>query len=148
MNLSHLQQALGYGRSSHSNVPKGGNHLLQVVATVKSETKFSEVTCKMLFANRMKSTTQGGFYITNDRIYPLELYHFYTLRASAGYYWDMLMTAFLKSTETFKAIGDHIPAWSQMLSAPSIDTFLRKCFYLAKIEWQEGDLCDLWQLRQ
>ena len=86
----------------------------------------------MFFADCMKSTTQGVFYITNDGVYPFKLRHFNTFRTTSGYEGNMIMAALLKSSEAFKAIGHHVSLRSQMLLCPSFDRFLGKCTHLAE----------------
>jgi hypothetical protein len=86
----------------------------------------------MLFTDRMKSTVEGLFYISNNSGYPLNFRYFDALRTTTGGYGNILMAAFLKSIEAFKAIGYHISIGSLMLLSPAFDRFLEKCTHLAE----------------
>jgi hypothetical protein len=91
----------------------------------------------MFFTYRMKSTPQGVFNITNNRVYPFEFRQFNAFGATTGDYGNMLMAALFKSGEAFKTIGHHISLWSQMLLSPVFDRFLGKPAYLTEpnSEW-------------
>lgn len=96
----------------------------------------------MFFADYVKSTPRGVFYIANNGVYPFKLRHFNTFRTPAGYESNMIMVALLKSSEAFKTIGHHISLWSQMLLHPSFDRFFGKCTHLAKsnCDWMTLDI--------
>ena len=86
----------------------------------------------MFFTDCVKSSLQGGLNIADDGVYPFKFRHFDTFRTTTGYKDNMLMTALLKSSEAFKAIGHHNSLRSQMLLRPSFDHFFGKSTHLAE----------------
>jgi hypothetical protein len=85
-----------------------------------------------LFTYHMKSTVQGVFHIADNHVYPFEFWHLNALRATTVDYRNMLMAALFKSSEAFKAIGNHLALRSQMLLGLVFDRFLGKCAHLAE----------------
>jgi len=73
MRLSQLQKTLWQWRSPECDVDKARNQFCQFKASIEAITKFSMISRKVVFTNRMKGTMQRPFDIGNKRVHPFEL---------------------------------------------------------------------------
>jgi len=86
----------------------------------------------MSFADYVKSTMQGPFRISNNRVNPFEILKFDTLGAATGNNYFVIRPSFINAIKTLQAIRDNMVTGAKMLVCPIFNSFFGKNYYLAK----------------